>query len=57
MEARGLEQLLIDKYQTLNRSNPANNQINGISMYNPNRNKYLDAAAIFLDESETYVGP
>ena len=49
--------MLIDKYKTLNRSNPANNQINGISMYNPNRNKYLEAAAIFLDESETYVGP
>lgn len=57
IQARGLEQMLIDKYKTLNRSNPANNQINGISMYNPNRNKYLEAAAIFLDESETYVGP
>lgn len=30
IEARRIEQLLIEKYSTLNKGNPMNNQINGI---------------------------
>lgn len=56
-QARGLEQRLIQEYQTLNKNNPTNNQRNGISWDNPNRNKYMEAASIFLNENETYVGP
>ncbi len=56
-QARGLEQILIDKYQTLNRNNLASNQRNGIWLYNPNRSKYIEAASMLLSENETYVGP
>jgi len=52
-----LEQILIDKYQTLNRNNLASNQRNGIWLYNPNRSKYIEAASMLLSENETYVGP
>ena len=57
IQARGLEQRLIDYYRTLNKNNPANNQINGIRWDNPRRQIYLDAASIFFTENETYVGP
>lgn len=58
-QARGLEQILITQYKTLNRGNPMNNQINGISWDNPNPNfnLYISAAQTLLGESETYVGP
>lgn len=56
-EARGLEQLLIDRYKTLNRGKPAANQRNGIYLYNPHRIDYLNAAKAVLGETETYVGP
>ena len=57
IQARGLEQRLIEYYGTLNKNNPANNQRNGIGWDNPRRKIYLDAASIFFDENETYVGP
>ena len=56
-QARGLEQMLIEEYGTLNKTNPANNQRNGIAWDNPNINKYMNAASTFLSENETYVGP
>ena len=43
-EARGLEQLLMVHYHTLNTANKMNNQINGISPQNPRRQYYLEAA-------------
>ena len=43
-EARGLEQLLMVHYHTLNTTNNMNNQINGISPQNPRRQYYLEAA-------------
>lgn len=54
-QARGLEHDLIIRYGTLNRSNPLNNQINGIRWNNPNIEDYLKAAETLLYE-ETYVG-
>lgn len=56
-EARGLEQYLIMHYATLNRNNPMNNQINGISRNNPKYSIYMNAAQIYFFDSETYVGP
>ncbi len=54
-EARGLEQRLIVYYNTLNKNNPLNNQINGISKYNPRLNNYLiKSQGIFYEEY--YVG-
>jgi hypothetical protein len=48
-EARGLEQYyMTEKFKTLNRSNPQNNQINGISPLNPNKTKYMSAAEAYL---------
>ncbi|MFR3418472.1 MAG: RHS repeat-associated core domain-containing protein [Christensenellales bacterium] len=43
-QARGLEQLLMVYYHTLNALNPANNQINGIRMNNPKYRHYIDSA-------------
>ena len=43
-QARGLEQLLMVYYHTLNALNPANNQINGIRANNPNYRHYIDSA-------------
>ena len=59
-EARGMEQLLIEQYTTLNRNNPMNNQINGISIKNKKRDIYISSGmnalnAIMFD-TETYVG-
>lgn len=54
-EARGLEQILILKYKTLNRNNYQNNQINGISFKNPKKYIYLQDAFDYLGE-EVYVG-
>lgn len=48
LEARGLEQILIAYYGTLNKLNPANNQINGIRENNPNGSLYMGAAYNFL---------
>ena len=55
--ARGLEQTLIEKYQTLNKRHPMYNQRNEIAWDNPKRNMYMNAARMYLDENETYVGP
>lgn len=57
LQARGLEQGLIDAYKTLNNTNPMNNQRNGIAWDNPKRGIYMDAASPFLTENITYVGP
>ncbi len=57
IEARGLEQLLIEYYSTLNKGNRMNNQINGIRWNNPNYKTYIWAAQLVFPESETYVGP
>lgn len=57
IEARSLEQLLIEKYSTLNRGNRMNNQINGIRWNNPNYKMYIWAAQLAFPESETFVGP
>jgi len=54
-EARGVEQVLILKYKTLNRGNKTYNQINGINPRNPRYGMYWDAAMNYF-ESETYVG-
>ena len=43
-QARGLEQLLMVHYHTLNTTNKMNNQINEISPQNPRRQYYLEAA-------------
>ena len=43
-QARGLEQLLMVHYHTLNALNPANNQINGIRANNPKYRHYIDSA-------------
>lgn len=56
IEARGLEQLLIEKYSTLNRGNRMNNQINGIRWNNPKYEIYIWAAQLAFPESETFVG-
>lgn len=53
--ARGIEQALIKKYDTLNRGNYRNNQINGIAFNNKFRLDYIAAAADYFGE-ETYVG-
>ncbi len=53
--ARGTEQGLIEYYQTLNRGNYRNNQIRGISPFNPNRRKYIQDSYDFFGE-EIYVG-
>ena len=52
--ARIKEQQLTVEYKTLNRGNYRNNQINGISFSNPNRNKYLKSSVDYLGE-EIYV--
>ncbi len=57
IEARGLEQLLIMHYSTLNRNNPTNNQINGIRWDHPYYASFIAAAQMVFPESETYVGP
>ena len=56
IEARGLEQILIMQYGTLNRGNPMNNQIHGIAWDNPARESMIAAAQLLFSESETYVG-
>ena len=43
-QARGLEQLLMVYYHTLNALNPTNNQINGIRANNPKYRHYIDSA-------------
>lgn len=58
-QARGLEQILIMHYSTLNdKKNPSStkNQINGISRYNKNCRNYIIAAMQVYPTSETYVG-
>lgn len=53
--ARGYEQFYIDFYRTLNRNNPMNNQINGISPKNRDRDFYLYSALGAMYD-EVYVG-
>lgn len=59
-QARGIEQGLIMKYRTLNRNNPAANQINGIRWDNKRCSEYMNAAfEVFpdmADDREVYVG-
>lgn len=52
-QARGLEQMLIMQCRTLNKNNPKNNQINGVSPYNPNYSVYWDAAKLWSSENLT----
>lgn len=47
-EARGLEQYYMILYHTLNTSNKANNQINGISLSNPSLNIYVEATIKYI---------
>jgi RHS repeat-associated protein len=54
-EARGLEEVLIIAYKTLNKLNPTNNQIHGIRWDNPNYEFYIRAAEHLMG-GETYVG-
>ena len=59
-EARGLEQYYIMYYNTLNKANPANNQINGVrkSLWNSSEfGRYIEyGLKALLPESETKVG-
>ena len=57
-EARGLEQILIDMFGTLNRGNPMNNQIRGVRWDHPNYDKIMEAGQKVYEEiyGETYVG-
>lgn len=51
--ARGLEEfLIIDYYNTLNRNNPMNNQIHGVSLKNNNRDLYMKLAQTWISENE-----
>lgn len=43
IEARGVEQIQMIYYHTVNTSNKMNNQINGISPRNPNLSMYMEA--------------
>ena len=54
-EARGLEQILMIHYHTLNIKNKANNQINGISPYNPQLAQYMTAARTLLQYIENQI--
>lgn len=42
-------------YRTLNKAQYSN-KINGISRFNPRCQEYMDTAAVYLPESEVYVG-
>ncbi len=53
-ESRGVEEINIIKYKTLNRLNQMNNQIHGISPKNPKYDMYMEAGAAAM--GETYVG-
>ena len=55
-EARGLEQAYILLYESLNKENPAANQINGVRWDNINCNDYMNSVLTFLPENEIYVG-
>lgn len=56
-EARGLEQALILKHESLNRDDKAANQINGIAWDNPKCRDYMSSIiGTFMDENEVYVG-
>ena len=46
--ARGLEQAYIIHYNTLNKANPQNNQINGNSLNNSNIGAYMNAAKCYM---------
>ncbi len=47
-EARGLEEIGMVECHTINKSNPENNQIHGISGKNKNAGRYIDAALGYL---------
>jgi len=53
--ARGLEQIKINELKTLNKSYPANNQMNGVSPFNDNCKEYMQSGYRAL-YGETYVG-
>lgn len=53
--ARGMEQVLMLYHHTLNRENAANNQINGISPYNPQVDIYMDAAVKYLKYADNQI--
>lgn len=55
-QARGLEQLIINSCKTINSGELGANKINGIRWDNPNYENFMNAASIFADEHEVYVG-
>ncbi|MBQ7326272.1 MAG: hypothetical protein IJW93_02205 [Clostridia bacterium] len=48
-QARGVEQYYMLLYHTINTANPANNQINGISLKNPKLNIYSKAVFDYFE--------
>lgn len=53
--ARGLEQWGIEYYNTLNKNDKRNNQINGVSLINPLRNVYIMAAVPYASNLKTVM--
>ena len=53
--ARGMEELLIRKYQTLEKGNYQRNQIYGISTKNPYYDYYIEQATEYM-YAETKIG-
>ena len=54
-QARGLEQAYMLHYHTINKGNPMNNQINGISLNNDNKTIYIKAVQKFARYIENQV--
>lgn len=46
--ARGLEEIGMIEFHTLNATNPVNNHIHGLSLKNPHGDRYMDAAYNYL---------
>jgi len=55
MEARGMEQYIINNCGTLKSGKQGSNKINGIRWDHPSYQDYMDAATMFMDEHETKV--
>lgn len=55
IEARGIEQIEMLHYHTINTNNKMNNQINGISPSNPNLGKYMEAGRRVLKYMENQI--
>ena len=53
--ARGLEQWGIEYYNTLNKNDKRNNQINGVSLINPLRNVFIMAAVPYASNLKTVM--